>query len=145
MTVTATKTIDSHLFFPLLLHPAFKPRTTQNCESVCEHPERSRETFFPIHFTHGIQQRKPISRSPRRSNLVVGWGWPHHLSGYFAGFTIDKNWFDVIMPAYNKRLGGDNLKWRSINEFFRKSKHNTIKVCRLCGFTMSTRFGRRKL
>jgi hypothetical protein len=25
-----------------------------------------------------------------------------------TGFLIDKDWFDVIMRAYNKRLGGDN-------------------------------------
>jgi len=38
----------------------------------------------------------------------------------FAVFLINKDWFDVIMPAYNKRLGGDNPKWRSINEIFVK-------------------------
>jgi len=27
-------------------------------------------------------------------------------------FVIDKHYSDVIMPAYNKRIGGDNLKWR---------------------------------
>jgi hypothetical protein len=27
-------------------------------------------------------------------------------------FLIDKRYSDVIIPAYNQRFGGDNLKWR---------------------------------
>ena len=34
-------------------------------------------------------------------------------------FSIDKGWFDVIMPAYNKRFGGDNPNGVQLEEFFK--------------------------
>jgi len=44
-----------------------------------------------------------------------------NISYDFTSFIIDKDWFDVIMLAYQKRFGGVNPKWRSINEIFVKT------------------------
>jgi len=33
-------------------------------------------------------------------------------------FSIDKRYSDVIIPAYQKRFGGVNPKWRTIKEIF---------------------------
>jgi len=35
----------------------------------------------------------------------------------FAVFLIDKDWFDVIMHVYNKRLGGYNPKGAQSTRF----------------------------
>jgi len=53
-------------FFLGLAHPhlTFKLYNPQNCESVCEHPERSRGTSFPVDFTGKIPQRKAKSPEP---------------------------------------------------------------------------------
>jgi hypothetical protein len=47
-------------FFLGLAHPhvTFTLYNTQNCESVCEHPKRSRGTSYPVGFTYKIRQRK---------------------------------------------------------------------------------------
>jgi hypothetical protein len=36
-------------------------------------------------------------------------------------FSIDNRFSDVIIPAYNKRFGGVNPKWRSKKEIFVKT------------------------
>jgi len=49
----------------------------------------------------------PIFRGP---NFIVYWSRevePPDILCDFTGFSIDKGWSDVIMPAYNKRFEGD--------------------------------------
>ncbi len=38
----------------------------------------------------------------------------------FTDFVIDKRYSDVIIPAYQKRFGGVNSKWRPFKEIFVK-------------------------